>query len=127
MSKANQIKHNSTDFIFSNCADLKKIYHICTSPKPIIPIETFIVMVVIDSHGYVHHQHASPEGSGVFRSSRALRPQLGLGAVTRQPAAKARVQQTGQRSTTAPTHSGQAAQVSTVQDPAGEMTSPSSH
>lgn len=83
-------------------------------------------MVVIDSLGNVHHQHAPPEGGGVFRSPRALRPQLGLGAVTRQPAAKARVQQTGQRSTTAPCHSGQAAQVSTLQDPAGEMTLPSS-
>ncbi|KAI3353653.1 hypothetical protein L3Q82_004898 [Scortum barcoo] len=44
------------------------------------------------------HEHVSQEGGSVYRSPRALRPQLGLGAVTRQPAAKARVQQTGQRS-----------------------------
>ncbi|XP_070825974.1 microtubule-associated tumor suppressor candidate 2 isoform X2 [Chaetodon trifascialis] len=53
----------------------------------------------------------SQEGGSVYRSPRALRPQLGLGAVTRQPAAKARVQQTGQRSATAPGY----------QDPAGEQ------
>lgn len=75
-------------------------------------------MTVIDCSGNVLHQH---EGGSVYRSPRALRPQLGLGAVTRQPAAKTRVQQTGQRST--PSHSAQAAGVSTQshQDHAGEM------
>ncbi|XP_005926564.1 microtubule-associated tumor suppressor candidate 2 isoform X3 [Haplochromis burtoni] len=43
-------------------------------------------------------EHVSPEGGSVYRSPRTLRPQLGLGAVTRQPAAKPRVQQAGQRS-----------------------------
>ncbi|XP_029963551.1 microtubule-associated tumor suppressor candidate 2 [Salarias fasciatus] len=43
-------------------------------------------------------EHVSQEGGSVYRSPRTLRPQLGLGAVTRQPAAKPRVQQTGQRS-----------------------------
>ncbi|XP_076590945.1 microtubule-associated tumor suppressor candidate 2 isoform X2 [Chaetodon auriga] len=56
-------------------------------------------------------ESVSQEGGTVYRSPRALRPQLGLGAVTRQPAAKARVQQTGQRSATAPGY----------QDPAGEQ------
>ncbi|CAJ1065125.1 microtubule-associated tumor suppressor candidate 2 isoform X2 [Xyrichtys novacula] len=54
-------------------------------------------------------EHVSQEGGGAYRSPRALRPQLGLGAVTRQPAAKARVQQTGQRSAASPSHSAQAA------------------
>ncbi|XP_070762064.1 microtubule-associated tumor suppressor candidate 2 [Enoplosus armatus] len=64
-------------------------------------------------------EHVSQEGGSVYRSPRALRPQLGLGAVTRQPAAKTRVPQTGQRS--APSHAAQAAGVSTqgYQDPAG--------
>lgn len=44
-----------------------------------------------------NQEHVSQDGSSVYRSPRALRPQLGLGAVTRQPAAKTRVQQTGQR------------------------------
>uniref|UniRef100_A0A3Q3M3A8 Microtubule associated tumor suppressor candidate 2a n=1 Tax=Mastacembelus armatus TaxID=205130 RepID=A0A3Q3M3A8_9TELE len=43
-----------------------------------------------------------PEKCSVYRSPRALRPQLGLGAVTRQPAAKTRIQQAGPRSTPAP-------------------------
>ncbi|XP_074535089.1 microtubule-associated tumor suppressor candidate 2 isoform X2 [Halichoeres trimaculatus] len=54
-------------------------------------------------------EHVSQEGCSAYRSPRALRPQLGLGAVTRQPAAKTRVQQTGQRSAAAPSHSTQAA------------------
>ncbi|XP_036928250.1 microtubule-associated tumor suppressor candidate 2 isoform X3 [Acanthopagrus latus] len=68
-------------------------------------------------------EHVNQEGAGVYRSPRALRPQLGLGAVTRQPAAKTRVQQTGQRSTTTPSHSTQAAGASTqgYQDSAGEQ------
>ncbi|XP_041667055.1 microtubule-associated tumor suppressor candidate 2 isoform X2 [Cheilinus undulatus] len=57
------------------------------------------------------HEHVQ-EGSGVYRSPRALRPQLGLGAVTRQPAAKTRGQQTGQRSVVAPSHPAQTAGVS---------------
>ncbi|CAG12777.1 unnamed protein product, partial [Tetraodon nigroviridis] len=47
------------------------------------------------------------------RSARALRPQLGLGAVTRQPAAKTRAQHSGQRSTTGPSHN--------CQDPTGML------
>ncbi|XP_062242333.1 microtubule-associated tumor suppressor candidate 2 homolog [Platichthys flesus] len=43
-------------------------------------------------------EQVSHEGGVVYRSPRALRPQLGLGAVSRQPAAKTRAQQTGQRS-----------------------------
>ncbi|XP_036928241.1 microtubule-associated tumor suppressor candidate 2 isoform X2 [Acanthopagrus latus] len=72
---------------------------------------------------YLQEQHVNQEGAGVYRSPRALRPQLGLGAVTRQPAAKTRVQQTGQRSTTTPSHSTQAAGASTqgYQDSAGEQ------
>ncbi|XP_056230697.1 microtubule-associated tumor suppressor candidate 2 isoform X1 [Seriola aureovittata] len=68
-------------------------------------------------------EQVSQEGGSVFRSPRSLRPQLGLGAVTRQPAAKTRVQQTGQRSTLAPSQSAQAAGVSTQghQDSAGEQ------
>ncbi|KAM9852856.1 microtubule-associated tumor suppressor candidate 2 [Aulostomus maculatus] len=46
-------------------------------------------------------EHVSQDGGNVYRSPRALRPQLGLGAVTRQPTAKIRVQQTGQRSASA--------------------------
>ncbi|XP_040902493.1 microtubule-associated tumor suppressor candidate 2 [Toxotes jaculatrix] len=62
----------------------------------------------------------SQEGSSVYRSPRTLRPQLGLGAVTRQPAAKTRVQQTGQRPALA---SSQSASASTqgLQDSAGEQ------
>ncbi|XP_065137734.1 microtubule-associated tumor suppressor candidate 2 isoform X2 [Paramisgurnus dabryanus] len=41
---------------------------------------------------------SSHDVAGVFRFPRALRPQLGLGAVTRQPAAKSRVVSQGQRS-----------------------------
>ncbi|XP_034557477.1 microtubule-associated tumor suppressor candidate 2 isoform X2 [Notolabrus celidotus] len=54
-------------------------------------------------------EHVSQEGGSAYRSPRTLRPQLGLGAVTRQPAAKTRVQQPGQRSAAAPSHSSQAA------------------
>lgn len=74
-------------------------------------------MTVIDYIGNVPHQHVSQEGGSVYRSPRALRPQLGLGAVTRQPAAKTRVQQTVQRSAPAPSHS----TTQGHQDPAGEM------
>ncbi|KAM9359605.1 microtubule-associated tumor suppressor candidate 2 [Symphorus nematophorus] len=66
-------------------------------------------------------EHVSQEGGSVYRSPRALRPQLGLGAVTRQPAAKTRVQQAGQRSAAAPGHSAQAAGGSTLQDHAGDQ------
>ncbi|XP_048119928.1 microtubule-associated tumor suppressor candidate 2 isoform X1 [Alosa alosa] len=38
------------------------------------------------------------DAAGVYRSPRALRPQLGLGAVVRQPAAKNRMMMAGQRS-----------------------------
>ncbi|XP_028428631.1 microtubule-associated tumor suppressor candidate 2 [Perca flavescens] len=65
----------------------------------------------------------SQEGGSVYRSPRALRPQLGLGAVTRQPAAKTRVQQTGQRSAPGPGQCAQAAATAArgYQDPAGEQ------
>ncbi|XP_068601880.1 microtubule-associated tumor suppressor candidate 2 [Brachionichthys hirsutus] len=43
-------------------------------------------------------QEVSQEVGSGYPSPRALRPQLGLGAVTRQPAAKTKVQQPGQRS-----------------------------
>ncbi|KAM4627623.1 microtubule-associated tumor suppressor candidate 2 [Polymixia lowei] len=43
-------------------------------------------------------QHPSQDAGNLYRSPRALRPQLGLGAVTRQPANKTKVPQTGQRS-----------------------------
>ena len=68
-------------------------------------------------------QPVSQEGGSVYRSPRALRPQLGLGAVTRQPAAKTRVQQTGPRSAPAPGQCAQAAATAPrgYQDPAGEM------
>lgn len=55
-------------------------------------------VIVTGFVGDVLQQHVSPEGGRVYRSPRTLRPQLGLGAVTRQPAAKPRVQQAGQRS-----------------------------
>ncbi|XP_037837720.1 microtubule-associated tumor suppressor candidate 2 isoform X2 [Kryptolebias marmoratus] len=66
-------------------------------------------------------EHVSQEAGGIYRSPRALRPQLGLGAITRQPAAKTRVQQSGQKSAAAPCQSTQAARVSTTgyQDQAG--------
>ncbi|KAM6988466.1 microtubule-associated tumor suppressor candidate 2 isoform 1-T1 [Tautogolabrus adspersus] len=68
-------------------------------------------------------EHVVQDGSSVYRSPRALRPQLGLGAVTRQPAAKTRSQQTGQRSAVAPSHSAQTAGASTQghQDHAAEQ------
>nr|XP_043887642.1 microtubule-associated tumor suppressor candidate 2 homolog [Solea senegalensis] len=65
-------------------------------------------------------EHVSQDGTNVYRSPRTLRPQLGLGAVSRQPPAKTRVQQAGQKSTLAPSSSAQAAAVST-QDSAGEQ------
>ncbi|XP_044210864.1 microtubule-associated tumor suppressor candidate 2 isoform X2 [Thunnus albacares] len=70
-----------------------------------------------------HQEHVSQDGGSVYRSPRALRPQLGLGAVTRQPAAKTRVQQTGQRSAQGLSQSAQAAGASTQghQDPTGEQ------
>ncbi|KAM7412757.1 hypothetical protein PAMA_020232 [Pampus argenteus] len=68
-------------------------------------------------------EHVSQDGGSVYRSPRALRPQLGLGAVSRQPAAKARVQQTGQRSAAGLSQPAQAAGGSTqgYQDPTGEQ------
>ncbi|XP_045929466.1 microtubule-associated tumor suppressor candidate 2 isoform X2 [Micropterus dolomieu] len=64
-------------------------------------------------------EHVSQEGGSVYRSPRALRPQLGLGAVTRQPAARTRVQQTGQRSAMAPCHAAAGVSTQGCQDPAG--------
>ncbi|XP_054883765.1 microtubule-associated tumor suppressor candidate 2 isoform X2 [Poeciliopsis prolifica] len=43
-------------------------------------------------------EHLYQDGGGVYRSPRTLRPQLGLGAVNRQPAVKTKVLQMGQRS-----------------------------
>ncbi|XP_051813640.1 mucin-4-like isoform X2 [Acanthochromis polyacanthus] len=54
-------------------------------------------------------EHVPQDGGSVYRSPRTLRPQLGLGAVTRQPAAKTRVQPMGQRSTPATCQSAQTA------------------
>ncbi|KAK5868922.1 hypothetical protein PBY51_009894 [Eleginops maclovinus] len=67
-------------------------------------------------------ENLSQDGCSVYRSPRTLRPQLGLGAVTRQPAAKTRVQ-TGQRSVLVPGQSAQGAGASTqgYQDPAREQ------
>ncbi|KAK5905004.1 hypothetical protein CesoFtcFv8_006515 [Champsocephalus esox] len=67
-------------------------------------------------------ENVSQDGCSVFRSPRALRPQLGLGAVTRQPAAKTRVQM-GQRSAPVPGQSAQPAGASNQgnQDPAGDQ------
>lgn len=65
-------------------------------------------------------EHVSQEGGSVYRSPRALRPQLGLGAVTRQPAAKTRVQHTGQRSAPPPSQMTGAPGLG-YQDPAGEQ------
>ncbi|XP_034404908.1 microtubule-associated tumor suppressor candidate 2 [Cyclopterus lumpus] len=69
--------------------------------------------------------HVSQEEGSVYRSPRALRPQLGLGAVTRQPAAKTRVQQTGQRSAPVPGQSAQGVEASTsgYPDPAEQKRS----
>lgn len=79
-----------------------------------------LVVTVTDCVGDVPHQPVSQEGGNVHRSPRALRPQLGLGAVTRQPAAKTRVQQAGQRPALVPSPSAPAAGAST-HDAAGEM------
>ncbi|XP_068440575.1 microtubule-associated tumor suppressor candidate 2 homolog isoform X2 [Clinocottus analis] len=74
------------------------------------------------SEKYLQERVSQEEGS-VYRSPRALRPQLGLGAVTRQPAAKTRVHQTGQRSAPVPGQSAQAGGASThgYLDSAGEQ------
>ncbi|XP_067363998.1 microtubule-associated tumor suppressor candidate 2 isoform X3 [Channa argus] len=61
-------------------------------------------------------EQISQEGASVYRSPRALRPQLGLGAVTRQPAAKPRLLQTVQKSASALSQSTQS-----CQDAAGEQ------
>uniref|UniRef100_A0A1A8G6K9 Microtubule associated tumor suppressor candidate 2 n=1 Tax=Nothobranchius korthausae TaxID=1143690 RepID=A0A1A8G6K9_9TELE len=53
------------------------------------------------SKKYLQEQQISQEGGSVYHSPRALRPQLGLGAVTRQPVAKTRGQQMGQKTSPA--------------------------
>ncbi|XP_070399645.1 microtubule-associated tumor suppressor candidate 2 isoform X4 [Nothobranchius furzeri] len=53
------------------------------------------------SRKYLQEQQISQEGGSVYHSPRALRPQLGLGAVTRQPVAKTRGQQMGQKTSPA--------------------------
>ncbi|XP_054650856.1 microtubule-associated tumor suppressor candidate 2 isoform X2 [Dunckerocampus dactyliophorus] len=52
-----------------------------------------------DTHGKCPQEQHNPEDGG-YRSPRAARPQLGLGAVTRQPAAKTRLLPAGQREST---------------------------
>ncbi|KAK3531304.1 hypothetical protein QTP70_016276 [Hemibagrus guttatus] len=65
------------------------------------------------------------EVAGAYRSPRALRPQLGLGAVTRQPTTKARMLMTGQRSTSPLSHSASMVQPThCYQDPTGELKKP---
>ncbi|KAK2831529.1 hypothetical protein Q7C36_016615 [Tachysurus vachellii] len=65
------------------------------------------------------------EVAGAYRAPRALRPQLGLGAVTRQPTTKARMPMTGQRSTSPLSHSAPMGQSThCYQDPTGELKKP---
>ncbi|XP_017552303.1 microtubule-associated tumor suppressor candidate 2 isoform X1 [Pygocentrus nattereri] len=56
-------------------------------------------------------QHSAHEVAGVYRSPRALRPQLGLGAVTRQPTTKTRMIIPGQRSASPLSHAAPAGQL----------------
>ncbi|KAM9732823.1 microtubule-associated tumor suppressor candidate 2 homolog [Menidia menidia] len=63
-------------------------------------------------------EHVSQEAGGVYRSPRALRPQLGLGAVTRQPAAKTRAPQTNQKPCPA-SHQPARAPTAAHQEPSG--------
>ncbi|XP_026219676.1 microtubule-associated tumor suppressor candidate 2 isoform X2 [Anabas testudineus] len=74
------------------------------------------------SDSFHEEEHGTQEGASVYSSPRALRPQLGLGAVTRQPAAKPRIPQTGQRSVSTLGQSSSAVRVTTQahQDPTGE-------
>ncbi|XP_041851343.1 microtubule-associated tumor suppressor candidate 2 isoform X2 [Melanotaenia boesemani] len=65
-------------------------------------------------HDEMSKKYLQEEGGGVYRSPRALRPQLGLGAVTMQPAAKTRALQTGQKSAPTSCQSAQATRVSTA-------------
>ncbi|KAI5099065.1 microtubule-associated tumor suppressor candidate 2 [Silurus meridionalis] len=65
------------------------------------------------------------EVAGACRSPRALRPQLGLGAVTRQPTTKARMLMTGQRSASPLSHSASLGQTAhCYQDSTGEVKKP---
>ncbi|MCJ8740210.1 hypothetical protein PDJAM_G00056230 [Pangasius djambal] len=65
------------------------------------------------------------EIAGAYRSPRAARPQLGLGAVTRQPTTKARMLMTGQRSTSPLSHSAPMGQPThCYQDSTGELKKP---
>ncbi|KAI4892038.1 hypothetical protein NFI96_000732 [Prochilodus magdalenae] len=64
---------------------------------------------------YIHEvgkavQHSSQEVPGICRSPRALRPQLGLGAVTRQPTTKTRMMMPSQRSASPLGHTAPAGQ-----------------
>ncbi|XP_077397123.1 microtubule-associated tumor suppressor candidate 2 isoform X2 [Festucalex cinctus] len=54
-----------------------------------------------DIPGKCPQEHISQDGASVYRSPRCARPQLGLGAVTRQPTAKTRVHQAAQKSSSA--------------------------
>ncbi|XP_053362786.1 microtubule-associated tumor suppressor candidate 2 isoform X2 [Clarias gariepinus] len=65
------------------------------------------------------------EVAGACRSPRALRPQLGLGAVTRQPSTKARMLTTGPRSASPLSHSAPMGQpMHCYQDSTGELKKP---
>ncbi|XP_024132520.1 microtubule-associated tumor suppressor candidate 2 isoform X2 [Oryzias melastigma] len=57
------------------------------------------------------HEHVPQDGGVLHRSPRTLRPQLGLGAVTRQPVANTRLQHMGQKAANASCQSTQAAKV----------------
>ncbi|KAM6946082.1 microtubule-associated tumor suppressor candidate 2 [Aplochiton taeniatus] len=73
--------------------------------------------------GEQNDRNLHEEAAGLYRSPRALRPQLGLGAVGRQPPSKVRVPQAGQRSTPTLTQQGQAAGGATqgYEDPTAEQ------
>lgn len=59
--------------------------------------------------------------AAVFRFPRALRPQLGLGAVTRQPATKNRMVLAGQRSASPLSYTSPSVQApSSHQEPVGQ-------
>ncbi|XP_066521977.1 microtubule-associated tumor suppressor candidate 2 [Hoplias malabaricus] len=70
-------------------------------------------------------QQSTHEVAGVYRSPRALRPQLGLGAVTRQPTAKNRMVMPGQRSASPLSHTTPTAQSAyCYPDPTGDVKKP---
>ncbi|XP_030633260.1 microtubule-associated tumor suppressor candidate 2 [Chanos chanos] len=72
--------------------------------------EKYLYEVGRGSGGPSAPQFTPHEVAGVYRSPRTLRPQLGVGAVARQPAAKNRIMMTGQRSSLTLSHPISAAQ-----------------